>query len=156
LLRPCLRDVQLASRRFDVRHLLGHLLAIISRTKNARFDRAHGATGPGGGGTTTRQPPKSRCRGAWCRRWKHFPGAAIVRLAQNYRSTGRILDCASAVIARSAERRPKRLWTDAGHGDPVRVVHLPGEEEEARFGAGEIGRDWPMAARRPILPFCIG
>jgi DNA helicase-2/ATP-dependent DNA helicase PcrA len=71
---------------------------------------------------------------------KHFPGATIIRLEQNYRSTGRILDCANGVIGRSAERRPKRLWTDAGPGDPVRVVHLPGEEEEARFVAGEIGR----------------
>jgi DNA helicase-2/ATP-dependent DNA helicase PcrA len=59
---------------------------------------------------------------------KHFPGATIIRLEQNYRSTGRILDCANAVIARSAERRPKRLWTDAGPGDPVRVIHLPGED----------------------------
>jgi DNA helicase-2/ATP-dependent DNA helicase PcrA len=59
---------------------------------------------------------------------KHFPGAAIIRPEQNYRSTGRILDCANAVIARSAERRPKRLWTDAGPGDPVRVIHLPGED----------------------------
>jgi DNA helicase-2/ATP-dependent DNA helicase PcrA len=71
---------------------------------------------------------------------RHFPGATIIRLEQNYRSTGRILDCANGVIARSAVRRPKRLWTDAGPGDPVRVVHLLGEEEEARFVAGEIGR----------------
>jgi len=71
---------------------------------------------------------------------KHFQGATIIRLEQNYRSTGRILDCANPVIARSADRRPKRLWTDAGPGDPVRIVHLPDEEEEARFVAGEIGR----------------
>ena len=71
---------------------------------------------------------------------KHLPGATIIRLEQNYRSTGRILDCANGVIARSAERRPKRLWTDVGPGNPVRIVHLPGEEEEAQFVAGEIGR----------------
>ncbi len=71
---------------------------------------------------------------------KDFPGAMVVRLEQNYRSVGHILDCANGVIARSADRRPKRLWTDAGAGDPVRVVALPDEQEEARFVAGEIGR----------------
>ncbi|MEI6226320.1 MAG: UvrD-helicase domain-containing protein [Deltaproteobacteria bacterium] len=71
---------------------------------------------------------------------RSFPGAKIVRLEQNYRSTGRILDCANGVIARSADRRPKRLWTDAGPGDPVRIVALPDEQEEARFVAGEVAR----------------
>ena len=69
-----------------------------------------------------------------------FPGAEVIRLEQNYRSSGRILDCANGVIARSAGRRPKRLWTDAGSGTPVRLVALPDEQEEARFVAGEIGR----------------
>jgi DNA helicase-2/ATP-dependent DNA helicase PcrA len=71
---------------------------------------------------------------------KHFPGATIVRLEQNYRSSGRILDCANGVISRSIARRPKRLWTDAGPGEMVRVVVLPDEQEEARFIAGEVGR----------------
>ena len=71
---------------------------------------------------------------------RNFPGATIVRLEQNYRSTGRILDCANGVIAKSADRRPKRLWTDAGAGDPVRVVSLPDEQEEARFVSGELSR----------------
>jgi DNA helicase-2/ATP-dependent DNA helicase PcrA len=71
---------------------------------------------------------------------KHFPGAREVRLEQNYRSTGRILACANAVIARNPRRREKRLWTDAGDGEPVRVVALPTEEEEAAFVAGEIAR----------------
>jgi len=71
---------------------------------------------------------------------RHFPGARVVRLEQNYRSTGRILACANAVIARSAERREKKLWTQAGEGEPVRRVALADEEEEARFVAAEIGR----------------
>jgi DNA helicase-2/ATP-dependent DNA helicase PcrA len=71
---------------------------------------------------------------------KHFPGATIVRLEQNYRSSGEILDCANGVISRSIARRPKRLWTDAGPGEMVRVVVLPDEQEEARFVAGEVGR----------------
>jgi DNA helicase-2/ATP-dependent DNA helicase PcrA len=71
---------------------------------------------------------------------RHFPGAREVRLEQNYRSTGHILACANAVIARNADRRPKRLFTAAGEGDRVRVVALPSEEEEARFVGEEIAR----------------
>jgi DNA helicase-2/ATP-dependent DNA helicase PcrA len=71
---------------------------------------------------------------------RHFPGAREVRLEQNYRSTGHILACANAVIARNADRRPKRLFTAAGEGDRVRLVALPSEEEEARFVAEEIAR----------------
>ena len=71
---------------------------------------------------------------------KHFPGATVVRLEQNYRSSGRILDCANGVISRSIARRPKRLWTDAGPGEMVRVVAHPDEQEEARFVAGEVSR----------------
>ena len=71
---------------------------------------------------------------------RHFPGAREVRLEQNYRSTGKILACANGVIAKAGARRAKRLWTDAGDGEPVRVVALPTEEDEARFVAGEIAR----------------
>jgi len=79
---------------------------------------------------------------------KHFPGAKEVRLEQNYRSTGHILACANAVIARNADRRPKRLFTAAGEGERVRVVALPSEEDEARFVAEEIAR-----LRREGRPF---
>jgi DNA helicase-2/ATP-dependent DNA helicase PcrA len=71
---------------------------------------------------------------------RHFPGAAVVRLEQNYRSGGRILECANAVIARSVGRREKRLWTASGAGEPVRVAALAGEEEEASLVAAEIAR----------------
>lgn len=71
---------------------------------------------------------------------RHFPGAKEVRLEQNYRSTGHILACANAVIAKTSARRPKRLFTAAGEGDRVRVVALPSEEDEARFVAEEIAR----------------
>jgi DNA helicase-2/ATP-dependent DNA helicase PcrA len=84
---------------------------------------------------------------------RSFPGATIVRLEQNYRSTGRILECANGVIARSADRRPKRLWTDAGPGDPVRVVALPDEQEEARFVAGEVARG--LAEGRAASDFAV-
>jgi DNA helicase-2/ATP-dependent DNA helicase PcrA len=84
---------------------------------------------------------------------KYFAGAMIVRLEQNYRSSGRILDCANGVIARSVARRPKRLWTDAGPGDMVRVVALPDEQEEARFIAGEVRRG--LASGRSGADFAV-
>lgn len=68
----------------------------------------------------------------------HFPGAQEVRLEQNYRSFGNILACANAVIAKNEQRKPKRLFTDRGAGEKVRVVVCPEEEAEARFVAGEI------------------
>ncbi len=71
---------------------------------------------------------------------RHFPGAKEVRLEQNYRSTGHILACANGVIAKNADRRPKRLFTAAGAGDRVKVVALESEEEEARFVAEELAR----------------
>ncbi|HEY2868452.1 MAG TPA: UvrD-helicase domain-containing protein, partial [Gaiellales bacterium] len=69
-----------------------------------------------------------------------FPGARVVALEQNYRSTQAILDAANAVIARNPDRRPKRLWSDLGRGLPVRVVEAEDEHAEARFVAGEISR----------------
>jgi DNA helicase-2/ATP-dependent DNA helicase PcrA len=71
---------------------------------------------------------------------RHFPGTKEVRLEQNYRSTGRILACANAVIAKNVARKEKRLWTSADPGEPVKVVALPGEDEEAKFVAEEIAR----------------
>jgi DNA helicase-2/ATP-dependent DNA helicase PcrA len=84
---------------------------------------------------------------------RHFPGARVVRLEQNYRSTGSILACANGVIARNPRRRPKRLWTEAGQGAPVRVVALPTEEEEARFVASEIAR--LRGEGRPLSHFAV-
>ena len=69
-----------------------------------------------------------------------FPGARVVALEQNYRSTQAILDAANAVIARNPDRRPKKLWSDLGRGLPVRVVEADDEHAEARFVAGEISR----------------
>ncbi|MBI5070974.1 MAG: UvrD-helicase domain-containing protein [Deltaproteobacteria bacterium] len=71
---------------------------------------------------------------------RHFPGAKEVRLEQNYRSTGHILACANGVIAPNPDRRPKKLWTAAGDGDPVEVADLADEEEEARFVASAMSR----------------
>ena len=84
---------------------------------------------------------------------KHFPGAREVRLEQNYRSTGHVLACANAVIARNPKRKAKALFTAAGPGEKVQVVSLGGEEEEAGFVAEEIARQ--RGEGRPWSHFAV-
>jgi DNA helicase-2/ATP-dependent DNA helicase PcrA len=67
-----------------------------------------------------------------------FPGAKIIRLEQNYRSTSHILAAASGVIAHNQGRLGKTLWTDAEGGEKVRVAAANDGEEEARFVGEEI------------------
>jgi DNA helicase II / ATP-dependent DNA helicase PcrA len=67
-----------------------------------------------------------------------FPGAAVVRLERNYRSTGTILDAANQVIAQNARRKGKTLWTDAGRGERIRRVEAYDERDEADWIASEI------------------
>jgi DNA helicase-2/ATP-dependent DNA helicase PcrA len=69
-----------------------------------------------------------------------FPDAYVVKLEQNYRSTQTILDAANAVITNNRGRRSKRLWSDLGQGDPIKVRELEDEHAEARFVTGEIQR----------------
>src|SRR5207237_6901012 len=64
---------------------------------------------------------------------RDFPGARIVKLEQNYRSTGNILDAATGVVANNIARKGKRLFTDSGTGDPVRIVTCSTDREEAQF-----------------------
>ncbi|MDQ2065010.1 UvrD-helicase domain-containing protein [Xinfangfangia sp. CPCC 101601] len=66
---------------------------------------------------------------------KDFPGATVIRLEQNYRSTPHILAAASAVIAGNAGRLGKTLWTEAEDGEKVRLIgHWDGEEEARWIG----------------------
>jgi DNA helicase-2/ATP-dependent DNA helicase PcrA len=67
-----------------------------------------------------------------------FPNARVIALEQNYRSTQTILDAANAVISHNRERKPKRLWSDLGAGEQVRVVEAEDEHAEARYVAGRI------------------
>jgi DNA helicase II / ATP-dependent DNA helicase PcrA len=62
-----------------------------------------------------------------------YPGAHVVKLEQNYRSTGAIVEAALGVIAPSRQRVPKALWTDNPAGNPVRIVAVQDEREEAAF-----------------------
>ncbi len=61
-----------------------------------------------------------------------FPGLEVVKLEQNYRSSGRILKAANAVIARNHHIFEKRLWSELGYGDPVRIIRAGDEENEAQ------------------------
>jgi len=61
-----------------------------------------------------------------------FPGAGVVRLEQNYRSTGHILKAASALIAHNSKRHGKTLWTDDSDGLPIELAPVWDEQEEAR------------------------
>jgi DNA helicase II / ATP-dependent DNA helicase PcrA len=67
-----------------------------------------------------------------------FPGTRVVTLDQNYRSTNTILRAANEVIDQNRERKPKRLFSDLGEGEPVRVVEVEDEHAEARYVAAEI------------------
>ena len=69
---------------------------------------------------------------------KDFPGAAVIRLEQNYRSTPHILAAASGVIANNGGRLGKTLWTEAGEGEKLRVIGIWDGPEEARRVGEEI------------------
>jgi DNA helicase-2/ATP-dependent DNA helicase PcrA len=64
-----------------------------------------------------------------------FPGTEIVRLERNYRSTASILAVASAVVANNTGRLGKTLWTEKATGEPVTLVRLGDQDEEAEFSA---------------------
>jgi len=67
-----------------------------------------------------------------------FPGATVIRLEQNYRSTGHILGAASGVIAANEGRLGKTLWTEGGQGEKLRLIGHWDGEEEARWIGEEI------------------
>jgi ATP-dependent DNA helicase Rep len=60
-----------------------------------------------------------------------FPNLKVIKLEQNYRSTGAILQAANNVIGPNPKLFPKRLWSELGEGEPVRVVDADNEEHEA-------------------------
>ncbi|MFV3076268.1 ATP-dependent helicase [Niveispirillum fermenti] len=72
-------------------------------------------------------------------RFEHdFPGAQVIRLEQNYRSTAHILGAAHGIIANNQGRLGKQLWTETDGGEKVRVRGLWDAEEEARWVGEEI------------------
>ncbi len=76
-----------------------------------------------------------------------FADVRLVRLEQNYRSTGTILNAANGLIAHNADRLGKNLWTAGKQGEPIRLYAAFNELEEARFIAERI-RDWEAQGGR--------
>jgi DNA helicase II / ATP-dependent DNA helicase PcrA len=70
-----------------------------------------------------------------------FANTHIVRLEQNYRSTGNILNAANALIANNFERMGKNLWTADDDGDPIQLYRAFNEQDEARFMVDKI-QEW--------------
>jgi len=66
---------------------------------------------------------------------KDFPGTKVVKLEQNYRSTGTILEAANSVIQNNSQRKSKQLWTDAGDGNKIAFRQTASDREEAGFVA---------------------
>nr|WP_043164151.1 UvrD-helicase domain-containing protein [Bifidobacterium callitrichos] len=69
-----------------------------------------------------------------------FPDAKTIMLEQNYRSTQTILDAANAVISHNEGRKPKKLWTAIGKGEPIVGYAADNAQQEAQWVAGEIAR----------------
>ena len=71
---------------------------------------------------------------------KDYPGAKIVFLEENYRSSQNILDSAHAIIEKNIYKTSKNLWTRRGKGDRVRIIETDSETEEGSFIAEEINK----------------
>lgn len=69
---------------------------------------------------------------------KDYKNAKVVRLERNYRSTQTILSAASGLIANNADRLGKTLWTESNDGEPIKLVAIWDDGEEARYIADEI------------------
>ena len=69
---------------------------------------------------------------------RDFNVTDVVKLEQNYRSHGNILDAANSIIAQNKARLGKNLWTSEGKGEPLRIYAAANDEEEARFVVDEV------------------
>ena len=79
---------------------------------------------------------------------RDFPGAKVIKLEQNYRSTGAILEAAHNVITKNLQRTDKELWTAEPAGAPVQVHPVYDEAEEAYMVVSRIGVQATMGARK--------
>ncbi len=86
---------------------------------------------------------------------QHFPGAKVVKLEQNYRSSSRILAAANAAISGNARRHDKALWSSLGEGEPVRVVKVGSGEEEADFIGAMIKQQMSNVPGRKYSDFAV-
>lgn len=85
---------------------------------------------------------------------KDFPGAKVVKLEQNYRSTGNILKASQKIISANKTRTDKTLFTEAGDGDPIEIEALNDETMEANFVAQKIS-ELARRSRRNYDEFAV-
>ncbi len=78
---------------------------------------------------------------------KDFPGAKVIKLEQNYRSTGNILEASQKIIEHNQVRTDKTLFTESGKGDPINIQALADETMEANWVANQIIRDMSRHSR---------
>jgi len=78
---------------------------------------------------------------------QHFPGAKVIRLEQNYRSTSNILNAANCVIKNNMGRKGKTLWTENGNGEKLMCYEADSEFDEAAHVAAVIGQNVKKGAK---------
>jgi DNA helicase-2/ATP-dependent DNA helicase PcrA len=78
---------------------------------------------------------------------KHFAGAKVVKLEQNYRSVATIIQAATAIIAQNLHRAPKTLWTAAAAGDRIKIKRGADAQEEADFICSSIVKSYEKGAK---------
>ena len=81
---------------------------------------------------------------------RDFPGAKVIKLEQNYRSTQNILDAAQKIITKNTQRSDKVLFTEAGKGAPITIQQARDEQDEARWVATTIKK-----LRRPLSDYAV-
>ena len=81
---------------------------------------------------------------------RDFPGAKVIKLEQNYRSTQNILDAAQKVITKNTQRSDKVLFTEEGKGAPIEIHGARDEQDEARYVAGIIKQ-----SGRPLSDYAV-
>ena len=81
---------------------------------------------------------------------RDFPGAKVIKLEQNYRSTQNILDAAQKVITKNTQRSDKTLFTEVGKGAPIDIHQARDEQDEAKWVASTIRK-----MRRPLSDFAV-
>jgi ATP-dependent DNA helicase Rep len=127
--------------RGKIRHVL---VDEYQDTNNTQYELIRLLAGDGAGLTVVGDDDQSiyAWRGARpenLARLRHdFPGLEVVKLEQNYRSTGRILAAANGLIAHNERAFEKRLWCALGHGPAIRVLTADNEEREAERIAGAL------------------
>ncbi|MBQ1528185.1 UvrD-helicase domain-containing protein [Candidatus Saccharibacteria bacterium] len=83
---------------------------------------------------------------------KDFPEAKVIKLEQNYRSTGNILEASQKIINQNKQRSEKVLYTETGDGDPIEIKTTRDETDEANFVARQILK---MSERREFSDFAV-